>query len=67
MQTLLSVLALTILIVTVVGLVSPPFISNAFLKGRPVGRLQILLVGVFLAAICLMVVGTMASGGAAKA
>ncbi|MGO4328788.1 hypothetical protein AB4Z48_05080 [Cupriavidus sp. 2TAF22] len=66
MQTLLSVLALTILIVTAVGVVSPPFISNAFLKGRPVGRLQILLVGVFLAAICLVAVGSLSTPLAAS-
>jgi hypothetical protein len=60
MQSLLSVLALTIILVTLVGLAAPSFISNAFLKGRPVRRWQILLVGAFLAVICLLIVGGMA-------
>ncbi len=60
MQTVLSVLAILILIVTVVGLVSPAFISQTFLQGKPIGRLQIAVVGLCLAAVLLILVGRLA-------
>ena len=60
MQTILSVLALLTLIVTVVGLVSPTFISQTFLQGKPVGRLQIAVIGLCLAAFLLILVGRLA-------
>ncbi|CAG9173602.1 hypothetical protein LMG23992_02496 [Cupriavidus laharis] len=64
MQTILSVLAITILIVTAVGLVSPTFISQTFLQGKPVGRLQIAVIGLSLAALLLILVGRLAQPAA---
>lgn len=59
MQTLLSVLALTIMLVTLVGLLHPPFISQALLKGKPVERWKIALVGISAVLLCLVAVGAM--------
>lgn len=60
MQTVLSVLAILIMIATVVGLAIPQLISQTFLKGKPIGRLQIAVIGICLAALCLILVGRMA-------
>jgi len=60
MQTVLSVLAILIMVVTVAGLVTPQFISQYFLGGKPVGRLQIAVIGICLAALCLILVGRLA-------
>ncbi|BDB26032.1 hypothetical protein CTP10_R34270 [Cupriavidus sp. P-10] len=64
MQSLLSVLALIILAATAAGLASPRWLSETLLGGRPVTRLQVAVVGLCLAAFCLILVGRLAQGGA---
>lgn len=64
MQSVLSVLAILIAVATIVGVVSPAWLSQTLLGGKPVTRLQVAIIGICLAGLCLIVVGRLAQGGA---
>ncbi|WP_354684742.1 hypothetical protein [Cupriavidus necator] len=64
MQSVLSVLAIVIMVATIVGVVSPAWLSQTLLGGKPVTRLQVAVIGLCLAAVCLILVGRLAQGGA---
>ncbi|AEI75460.1 hypothetical protein CNE_1c00910 [Cupriavidus necator N-1] len=65
MQSVLSVLAILIMVATIVGVVSPAWLSQTLFGGRPVTRLQVVVIGVCLAGLCLVLVGRLAQGGGA--
>lgn len=64
MQSVLSVLAILIMVATLVGVISPAWLSRTLFGGKPVTRVQVAVVGVCLAALCLVLVGRLAGGGA---
>ncbi|WP_455285114.1 hypothetical protein [Cupriavidus necator] len=64
MQSVLSVLAILIMVATIVGVVSPGWLSQTLLGGKPVTRLQVAIIGICLAGLCLILVGRLAQGGA---
>lgn len=64
MQSVLSVLAILIAVATIVGVVSPAWLSQTLLGGKPVTRLQVAIIGICLAGLCLVLVGRLAQGGA---
>ncbi|AGW92485.1 hypothetical protein [Cupriavidus necator] len=64
MQSVLSVLAILIAVATIVGVVSPAWLSQTLLGGKPVTRLQVAIIGICLAGLCLILVGRLAQGGA---
>lgn len=63
MQSVLSVLAILIMVATIVGVVSPGWLSQMLLGGKPVTRLQVAIIGICLAGLCLILVGRLAQGG----
>jgi hypothetical protein len=65
MQSVLSVLAILIMVGTIVGVVSPAWLSQTLFGGKPVTRLQVAVIGVGLAGLCLILVGRLAQGGGA--
>lgn len=64
MQSVLSVLAILIAVATIVGVVSPAWLSQTLLGGKPVTRLQVAIIGICLAGLCLVLVGRLAQSGA---
>lgn len=62
MQSVLSVLAILIMVATIVGVVSPGWLSQMLLGGKPVTRLQVAIIGICLAGLCLILVGRLAQG-----
>ncbi|MGY2490580.1 hypothetical protein [Cupriavidus sp. CP313] len=65
MQSVLSILAILIMVATIVGVVSPAWLSQTLFGGKPVTRLQVAVIGVCLAGLCLVLVGRLAQGGGA--
>ncbi len=65
MQSVLSVLAIPIMVATIVGVVSPAWLSQTLFGGKPVTRLQVAVIGVCLAGFCLVLVGRLAQSGGA--
>ncbi|MFS8973009.1 hypothetical protein PO002_00655 [Cupriavidus necator] len=63
MQSVLSILAILIMVATIVGVVSPAWLSQTLLGGKPVTRLQVAIIGICLAGFCLILVGRLAQGG----
>lgn len=64
MQSVLSVLAILIMVATIVGVVAPAWLSQTLFGGKPVTRWQVAVIGACLAALCLVLVGRLAQGGA---
>lgn len=62
MLSVLSVLAILIMVATIVGVVSPGWLSQILLGGKPVTRLQVAIIGICLAGLCLILVGRLAQG-----